>query len=72
MVAAITRSSSLPLRYGRTILDALLAWLHQRGIDYIQLHASPGGQPLYTGFVPARYPTIELVPHLDGGAESSR
>lgn len=59
--------------YARTLLDDLLAWLHQHGIDYIQLHASSDGQPLYAaaGFASARYPAMEFIPSSDHGAGSS-
>lgn len=33
--------------YGRSILRALLGWFEQRGVDTVELHASPAGVALY-------------------------
>ncbi|MFF4261794.1 GNAT family N-acetyltransferase [Streptomyces virginiae] len=49
--------------HGRRIVDALVAWLGEIDIHYVQLHASPDGEPVYraAGFTAGRYPGMDLV-----------
>lgn len=49
--------------YARTILGGLVAWLEESGIQYIQLHASRDGVPVYksAGFTDARYRAMDLI-----------
>jgi ribosomal protein S18 acetylase RimI-like enzyme len=73
----ITDTSARRRGYARDILRHLIAWFAELGIDYIELHASPDGEPLYhaAGFVPASQPAMELIltnPHQDNGAQDER
>ncbi|WP_051788567.1 GNAT family N-acetyltransferase, partial [Streptomyces sp. NRRL S-575] len=48
--------------HGRRIVDALVGWLDDIGIHYVQLHTSPDGEPVYraAGFTAGRYPGMDL------------
>lgn len=42
-----TEQSARRRGYGRAVLAALLAWFEARGVDNVELHATPEGAPLY-------------------------
>jgi ribosomal protein S18 acetylase RimI-like enzyme len=44
-----TRAAHRRRGYSRACMTALLAWFDDRRVDYVDLRASPDGEPLYAG-----------------------
>jgi GNAT superfamily N-acetyltransferase len=46
--------------HARAVFEAILAWLRERGINNVELHATELGEPLYRayGFGDPRYPQL--------------
>jgi GNAT superfamily N-acetyltransferase len=46
--------------HARAVFEAILAWLRERGVRNVELHATPDGEPLYRayGFDDPRYPQL--------------
>lgn len=60
--------------FSRAVMQALLDWYDERGIQVVELHATSAGEPLYRsfGFTSGDYPAMRLVtPRSSTGRTSS-
>lgn len=64
--------------YGRAVLQGVLGWFEARGVDNVELHATPEGEPLYrsegfwrgSGGLPMRRRPWDPPPSPAGGGPS--